>query len=65
MYRDATATRASKTPESISDSELISHLIDSQVFDNVPSGRINSGNEQAAPLDPDIPIKPQGVVVFQ
>jgi len=33
MYRDATATRASKTPESISDSELISHLIDSQVFD--------------------------------
>jgi hypothetical protein len=39
--------------------------IDSQVFDNVPSGRINSGNEQAAPLDPEIPIKPQGVVVFQ
>jgi hypothetical protein len=33
MYRDATATRASKNPESISDSELISHLIDSQVFD--------------------------------
>jgi hypothetical protein len=33
MYRDATADKASKTPDSISDSELISHLIDSQVFD--------------------------------
>lgn len=33
MYRDATAAKASKTPDAISDSELISHLIDSQVFD--------------------------------
>lgn len=33
MYRDATAAKASKTPDAVSDSELISHLIDSQVFD--------------------------------
>lgn len=33
MFRDATATKASKTPDTIDQSELISYLIDSQVFD--------------------------------
>ena len=33
MFRDATATKASKTPDTIDQSELLSYLIDSQVFD--------------------------------
>jgi hypothetical protein len=33
MFRDATATKASKTPDTLDQSELISYLIDSQVFD--------------------------------
>lgn len=33
MYRDATAAKASKTADAVSESELVSHLIDSQVFD--------------------------------
>ena len=33
MFRDATATKASKTPDTIDQSELVSYLIDNQVFD--------------------------------
>lgn len=33
MFRDATATKASKTPDTIDDSELLSYLIDNQIFD--------------------------------
>jgi hypothetical protein len=33
MFRDATATKASKTPDTLDDSELLSYLIDNQIFD--------------------------------